>query len=312
MFIIGVEKICWLSEENLIAKKFYLSVDFLEATTNKTIPTELRNQYKITGKYSLCNLLLSPRAHVKSEAYMACKSCHYHILYNIGDKPPKFAISNGWLIGEIPRSVVGHDIGDILAASVAKVRIFANVYSYSAGAHKTIKGHHIFLIHDPEHVGACFEYTLQSGGSPDMYVMICGRVTPAQRDIIKRRVLINAEDYKTILNWLIDNHPSYNGMQRPESCPQPILVSGFNEETNNTDESVDDIIENDFEGEEMTFAASNEPTRATGPYQSNKEFILSQLGEKGKEPTLLLKRGDNVGGHKVNLIDLFPLIFPYG
>ena len=101
-------------------------------------------------------------------------------------------------------------------------------------------------------------------------------------------------------------------MYRPESFPQPILVSGFNEETNNTDESVDDIIENDFEGEEMTFAASNEPTRATGPYQSNKEFILSQLGEKGKEPTLLLKRGDNVGGHKVNLINLFPLIFPYG
>ena len=55
-------------------------------------------------------------------------------------------------------------------------------------------------------------------------------------------------------------------MQRPESCPQPILVSGFNEETNNTDESVDDIIENDFEGEEMTFAASNEPTSATDPY----------------------------------------------
>ena len=71
-FIIGVEKICWLSEENLIAKQSYLSVDFLEATTNKTIPTELRNQYKITGKDSLCNLLLSPRAHVKGEVYMSC------------------------------------------------------------------------------------------------------------------------------------------------------------------------------------------------------------------------------------------------
>ena len=27
-FIIGVEKICWLSEENLIANQSYLSVDF--------------------------------------------------------------------------------------------------------------------------------------------------------------------------------------------------------------------------------------------------------------------------------------------
>ena len=101
-------------------------------------------------------------------------------------------------------------------------------------------------------------------------------------------------------------------MLRPESCPQPILVSGFNEETNNTDEYVDNIIENNFEEEEMTFASSNEPTGETGPYQSNTEFILSQLDEKGKEPTLLFEKGDNVRGHKVNLIDLFPLIFPYG
>ena len=99
------------------------------------------------------------------------KSCHKHVLYTSGDNPPKFAISNGWLIGEIPRSVVGHDIGYILAASVAKVRIFANVNSYLAGAHNTIKGHHNFFIHHPEYVGVCFEYMLQSGESPDMYAM---------------------------------------------------------------------------------------------------------------------------------------------
>ncbi len=113
----------------------------------------MRNQYKIEDKDSLSNLLLSPRAHVKDEAYITCDACYCHILYNTGDKPPKFAIRNWWLVGEIPKSVVGDDIGDILAASVAKVRIFANVYPYSAGAHKTIKGHHVFFIHDPEHAG---------------------------------------------------------------------------------------------------------------------------------------------------------------
>ena len=46
-FIIGVEKICWLSEQRLIAKKSYLSVSYLEATANKRIPIGLRNQYKI-------------------------------------------------------------------------------------------------------------------------------------------------------------------------------------------------------------------------------------------------------------------------
>ena len=32
----------------------------------------------------------------------------------------------------------------------------------------------------------------------------------------------------------------------------------------------------------------------------------------GKKPTLLFKNGDYIGGHQVELIDLFPLIFPYG
>ena len=71
----------------------------------------------------------------------------------------------------------------------------------------------MFFIHDPEHIGESFKYMLQCDVSPDMYVMICGRVTPNQRDIIKRRVSINADEYKALLNWLIDNHPLYEGME---------------------------------------------------------------------------------------------------
>ena len=90
---------------------------------------------------------------------MACKSYYHHILYNTGDNPPNFGVDNGWLIGEISEIVVGHDIEYILASSVAKVRIFANVYYYSAGAHKTIK-YIIFVIHDPENIGETFECML--------------------------------------------------------------------------------------------------------------------------------------------------------
>ena len=71
---------------------------------------------------------------------------------------------------------------------------------------------------------------MQAGSAPDMYVMICGRVTPTQRDIIKRKCTINGLDYNRILSWLIDNHPSYHGMQKPDYYPQPILVGGFEEQ----------------------------------------------------------------------------------
>ena len=101
-------------------------------------------------------------------------------------------------------------------------------------------------------------------------------------------------------------------MEPPHSCPQPIFIGGFNEDVNNTD-TVDDSnydIENNIEGEEIYFAARSDPTESTGPFQSEKDLIFSYL--KGEKPTLLFKKGDYVGGHKVNLIDLFPIVFPYG
>ena len=153
---------------------------------------------------------------------------------------------------------------------------------------------------------------MQAGSAPDMYVMICGRVTPTQRDIIKRRCTINGLDYNRILSWLIDNHPSYYGMQKPDHCPQPILVGGFEETTNNTDTCENSMpeVENRFEGEEMTFASRNKPTEKTGPYKSNKDFIFSYLA--GEKPTLLFRNSDCAGGHKLNLVDISRLIFPYG
>ena len=87
----------------------------------------------------------------------------------------------------------------------------------------------ISFFNDPEHVGVSFEYLVQSGAPPDIYVMICGRVTPSQREIIKRRCTINTNEYKALMNFLIDKHPSYSGMERPQCAPQPIVLGGFEE-----------------------------------------------------------------------------------
>ena len=44
------------------------------------------------------------------------------------DKPPKFAISNGWCIGEMPHNLVNDDMNDVFVSSVARIRTFLNVY----------------------------------------------------------------------------------------------------------------------------------------------------------------------------------------
>ena len=101
-------------------------------------------------------------------------------------------------------------------------------------------------------------------------------------------------------------------MDLPTTCPQPIFIGGFDEDVDNTDTLLngDPSTENIIEGEETSFAARRDPNEESGPFQNQRELIMSYL--KGQKPTLLLKNGDYLGGHKINLVDLFPLIFPYG
>ena len=92
----------------------------------------------------LSNSFLSQRPQEINWSYMACASCHRYTAYNDSDKPSKYSISNEWCIGETPKNIINREIDKILASLVARIRLFANVYSYNAGAHKVIKGHHVF------------------------------------------------------------------------------------------------------------------------------------------------------------------------
>ena len=56
------------------------------------------------------------------------------------------------------------------------------------------------FINDQEYVGVLFKYMLRSGGVSGIYVMTCGKVAPAQRDIITRRRTINYDDHGAVLN----------------------------------------------------------------------------------------------------------------
>lgn len=115
--------------------------------------------------------------------------------------------------------------------------------------------------------------------------MICGKVSPAQRDIIRRRCTINVDDCKALLNWCIDNHSSYSELMYPEDCHQPILIGGYDNNLNNTDESHggDTQKRNHVEEEHMTFAASSELTGNACDYKNRLHLlfctskILSQL-----------------------------------
>ena len=83
------------------------------------------------------------------------------------------------------------------------------------------------------------------------------------------------EKYTSILSWLIDNHPSYSDMVLTQTCPQPLLLGGFSETQNNTDESDKDMVgtENSFKSERWTFASSSEPTESSGASSNESQFV---------------------------------------
>ena len=113
-FIIGVEDICWLAEEAILGKKEYLSVKFLEQIVGRRMPSALRQQYLLDiPAYS--DLLLSPRAHQENGKLMSCLPCYNNVMNKILVKPPRYAISNGWAIGQLPSSFDAENIEEVLA-----------------------------------------------------------------------------------------------------------------------------------------------------------------------------------------------------
>ena len=75
-FIIGTDVIKWLSKEVLKKKESYLSVRYLESVSQKKVPEDLQEQYRIEKKEMLSNLLLSPRSCEKEGMFMSCKACY--------------------------------------------------------------------------------------------------------------------------------------------------------------------------------------------------------------------------------------------
>ena len=191
-----------------------------------------------------------------------------------------------------------------------KTRILSYVFSYIGGAHKAIKGHHTFFVNDPEHIMASLNFVNDTNRARDIYTMISGRVTPDQRNIIKRRVSINSDMFNKVFQWLIDNHESYKDMSIPTTQPEAIQIHGFNETTNNTDDSVDKEHEKVFESSTFRFAARGQPTETTGPFGNQDDFVFSKIMDKQPDFTLLFKYGVRIQSHLVKLEEIFSVMFP--
>ncbi len=79
----------------------------------------------------------------------------------------------------------------------------------------------------------------QAGIGEHLYCILCGRMTPDQKQIVRKRLRINTQLYIDILSWFVkeSGHPGYLNTSIPEDCPQPLLVEDTPTKNNTDDPS---------------------------------------------------------------------------
>ncbi len=154
--------------------------------------------------------------------------------------PPKFAIANGFVIGSFPqeikffnkkgqrvtRKLEDDELTDTLKAMVGPMRPYGCVFAYSGGAQKSLRGNYQLFEMDQNRLGGVINQLNQAGIGKHIYCVLCGRMTPDQKQIVCKRSRVDTQLYIDILTWFVreSDHQGYLNSSIPEDCPQSFLV----------------------------------------------------------------------------------------
>jgi hypothetical protein len=176
-FICGTDELHWIKKTTLLQQKSRLILPNLK--------NQLQSCYTVLDP-ELQGLLLSPRARfTRNGEYLCCSQCYKSLTNDkLNSNPPKFAIANNFAIGVLPSSL-SDSLTEVTSPLLSPVRPYAYVLSYSGGAHKAISGSFSFFNQSVEkNVGALHSHSMLTNDS-NVYVVMSGNFTPAQRQIVK-------------------------------------------------------------------------------------------------------------------------------
>jgi YHS domain-containing protein len=188
------------------------------------------------------------------------------------------------------------------------------VFSYVGGSQKSIKGHFSIFGVDQSHVGGVLnKYNSMGNTNKNIFVVLCGRMTPQQKRIVRRQAEMNTEFFLDLLTWLVkeSGHPAYKDVVPPDECPDPVAIIQNEDKQNNTDESEDPTIECRIEGKTYYFSnVDQRPNNESSVYDHNQQFLHAMLDNNA--PVMLMYGGSYLKSHEINLEDVFPIQFPFG
>ena len=161
-------------------------------------------------------------------------------------------------------------------------------------------------------IGGVFNHAREKfGPAKDLYVMLCGRFTPQQREIISKRVVMDTDLYMDILNYFIEEsgHPGYKDMSLPKEFPSPVFVADEAND-NNTDISIDPEIEKTVVGGTYYLSTAQDPSHVTSVYPDTRHFATALL--TNSSPTLLAHGCQYANMRELRVEDVLPFAFTTG
>jgi len=219
----------------------------------------------------LQGLLLSPRARfTRNGEYLCCSQCFKSLTNDkLNKNHPKFAITNNFAVGVLP-SPLSDSLTEVTSPLLSPVRPYAYVLSYSGGAHKAISGSFSFFNQSVDKNMGALKFHSSLTNDTNVYVVMSGNFTPAQRQIVKSRCLIDVSKFKNIYEWLRQNNPNFENFKEFHECPCPILVE---DDSSMDEESGNSTIERQIDIQ-YWFPSNGDPTSKNSVFNSQPELTL--------------------------------------
>ena len=84
-----------------------------------------------------------------------------------------------------------------------------------------------------------------------------------------------------LLDWFIyhSNHSDFKDLKKPENYSQPVLIQD-EIDSNNTDDELDPLEGNLYEGARYNFPSANKPTDDIGVFKSQEAFATAMLKQQ--------------------------------
>ena len=105
------------------------------------------------------------------------------------------------------------------------------------------------------HVGGALHKYRTSGAGKNVYVVLCGRMTPEQKNIVSRKAEMDTDMVMDLLTWFINEsgHQGYSEVTPPDECPNPVIILPDDDNENSTDDPVDPTLECTIQGKTYYF-----------------------------------------------------------